>query len=43
LGGASWSRLGSDGLWADILKKHGQEITEFKPSNMGFKVHGQNI
>ena len=38
LGGASWSRLGSDGLWADILKKHGQEITEFKPSNMGFKV-----
>ena len=38
LGGASWSRLGSDGLWADILKNHGQEIIEFKPSNMGFKV-----
>ena len=38
LGGASWSRLGSDGLWADILKNHGQEVAEFKPANMGFKV-----
>jgi len=38
LGGASWSRLGSDGLWANILKKYGQEIAEFKPANMGFKV-----
>ena len=38
LGGASWSRLGSDGLWANILKQHGQEIAEFKPANMGFKV-----
>jgi len=38
LGGASWSHLGSDGLWADILKKKNVNVTNFQPSNMGFKI-----
>ena len=38
LGGASWPHLGSDGLWADILKKNNVTITNFQPSNMGFKI-----
>ncbi|MBY4894469.1 TIGR03862 family flavoprotein [Rhodobacteraceae bacterium N5(2021)] len=38
LGGASWSRLGSDGAWADILADKGVELAPFKPSNMGFTV-----
>ncbi len=32
LGGASWSRLGSDGKWAAYL-----EIAPFQPANMGFR------
>lgn len=36
LGGASWSRLGSDGAWTDILAAHGVEIEPFAPSNCGF-------
>lgn len=38
LGGASWSRLGSDGAWAPWLSEKGVELAPFKPSNMGFKV-----
>ena len=38
LGGASWPHLGSDGLWADILKKNNVTVTNFQPSNMGFKL-----
>ena len=38
MGGASWSKLGSDGKWMNILTKHGIEITAFKPSNMGFNI-----
>ena len=33
LGGASWSRLGSDGAWAEFL---GVSLAPFKPANMGF-------
>lgn len=33
-GGASWTRLGSDGAWADWLGK----VTPFRPANMGFCV-----
>lgn len=36
LGGASWSRLGSDGAWAEILAARGVEIEPFAPSNCGF-------
>ena len=38
LGGASWSRLGSDGAWTDILAGRGVEIEPFAPSNCGFTV-----
>lgn len=33
LGGASWARLGSDGLWADFLPEN---VAPFAPANMGF-------
>ena len=36
LGGASWPRLGSDGNWADILRKQGIDVTPMRPSNCGF-------
>lgn len=38
LGGASWSRLGSDGKWVSILSQKGISIAPFQPSNMGFSV-----
>ncbi|KDB04447.1 NAD(FAD)-utilizing dehydrogenase [Defluviimonas sp. 20V17] len=38
LGGASWSRLGSDGAWAPWLADRGVEIAPFAPANMGFRV-----
>lgn len=36
LGGASWSRLGSDGAWAELLAARGVVIEPFEPSNCGF-------
>lgn len=38
LGGASWSRLGSDGAWAELLAAKGLELAPFQPSNCGFEV-----
>ncbi len=38
LGGASWPKLGSDGVWADILKGEDITLAPFKPANMGFHV-----
>lgn len=38
LGGASWSRLGSDGTWTAILAARGVEIAPFRPSNVAFAV-----
>ncbi len=38
LGGASWSRLGSDGAWAPWLAEQGVGIAPFKPANVGFVV-----
>ena len=38
MGGASWSRLGSDGKWADILTGEGVELAAFTACNMGFNV-----
>ncbi len=35
-GGASWSRLGSDGAWAAYMQE--TDISPFKPANMGFTV-----
>jgi predicted flavoprotein YhiN len=41
LGGASWSKLGSNGLWADILKNHGHKIIgEFIISKKGIEGSG---
>lgn len=39
LGGASWSRLGSDGSFAPLLAARGVDLAPFKPANMGFQVH----
>ncbi|WGI22232.1 TIGR03862 family flavoprotein [Amylibacter sp. IMCC11727] len=38
LGGASWARLGSDGMWTDILAQRGIDTAPFEPSNMGITV-----
>jgi uncharacterized flavoprotein (TIGR03862 family) len=38
LGGASWPRLGSDGLWTKILAINGIKIAPLRPSNVGFAV-----
>lgn len=39
LGGASWSRLGSTGAWADILGQQGVDLTPFAPANAGIAVN----
>jgi uncharacterized flavoprotein (TIGR03862 family) len=36
LGGASWSRLGSDGAWVPLLEAHGVAIRPLRPANCGF-------
>jgi len=38
LGGASWSRLGSDAAWVPWLREKGVDIAPFRPANMGFTV-----
>lgn len=38
LGGASWSRLGSDAAWVPWLRDRGVQIAPFRPANMGFAV-----
>ncbi len=38
LGGASWSRLGSDGEWANLLKERGVGLAKFEPANAGLLV-----
>ena len=38
LGGASWSRLGSDGAWWPWLQARGVELAPLRPSNCGFDV-----
>ena len=38
LGGASWSRLGSDGAWLPWLAARGIEVAPLVPSNCGFDV-----
>lgn len=39
LGGASWSRLGSDGAWADWLAASGVALAPFAPANAGVAVN----
>jgi hypothetical protein len=38
LGGASWSRLGSDGAWVPLLAARGVAIAPLRASNCGFDV-----
>lgn len=38
LGGASWARLGSDGIWALLLAARGVELAPFAPANAGLCV-----
>ncbi|WP_421917715.1 TIGR03862 family flavoprotein [Mameliella sp.] len=38
LGGASWARLGSDGVWAGHFRQAGLQVTPFAPSNVGLSV-----
>lgn len=38
LGGASWSRLGSDAAWVPWLQARGVDVSPLQPSNCGFDV-----
>ena len=38
LGGGSWSRLGSDGRWVEILRQARVPVLPLQPSNCGFEV-----
>lgn len=38
LGGASWPRLGSDGLWAPALQAQGIDVAPLQSANCGFDV-----
>ncbi|MDV7141089.1 TIGR03862 family flavoprotein [Tropicimonas sp. TH_r6] len=38
LGGASWARLGSDGLWREALEDDGIGLDPFAPANVGLRV-----
>jgi hypothetical protein len=40
LGGASWPRLGSDGVWVPLLESRGVTLRALAPSNCGFEVAG---
>lgn len=39
LGGASWSRLGSDGRWTEVLENEGIAMAPFQPANVGLAVN----
>jgi uncharacterized flavoprotein (TIGR03862 family) len=38
LGGGSWRRLGSDGVWVALLEARGIPVEPLKPANCGFEV-----
>ncbi|MGB1130035.1 MAG: NAD(P)/FAD-dependent oxidoreductase [Haloferula sp.] len=38
LGGASWSKTGSDGRWTTLLEDHGITVTPFESANCGWEV-----
>lgn len=38
LGGASWSRLGSDGAWVPWLQARGVDVAPLAPANCGFDL-----
>ncbi|NMZ63276.1 TIGR03862 family flavoprotein [Pseudomonas oryzihabitans] len=40
LGGGSWPRLGSDGVWQALLSARGVGLRPLEPANCGFEVAG---
>ncbi|HSN17101.1 MAG TPA: TIGR03862 family flavoprotein, partial [Gammaproteobacteria bacterium] len=38
LGGGSWSRLGSDAAWVQLLAARGIQVNPLRPSNCGFET-----
>lgn len=38
LGGASWSKTGSDGTWTALFEEKGIKIVPFQPSNCAFEI-----
>ncbi|HSB95007.1 MAG TPA: TIGR03862 family flavoprotein [Spongiibacteraceae bacterium] len=38
LGGGSWSKLGSDGHWQELLEPRGVAMNTLKPANCGFDI-----
>lgn len=43
LGGASWPRLGSDGVWVDCLAAKGVTVSKLRPANSGFAVAWSDV
>jgi len=43
MGGASWPRLGSDGLWVPTLEGEGVAVAPLVPANAGFDVAWSDI
>jgi uncharacterized flavoprotein (TIGR03862 family) len=43
LGGASWPRLGSDGVWADLLASRCVATAPLRPANCGFTVAWSDV
>ncbi len=43
LGGASWPRLGSDGLWTPVLDREGVSVAPLRPANAGFDVAWSDV
>jgi uncharacterized flavoprotein (TIGR03862 family) len=41
LGGASWSKTGSDGRWLELLREKGVSVTDFQSSNAGLELKPQ--
>lgn len=39
MGGASWSKTGSTGIWFDLLKSKNIECVPFEASNAGFNIY----
>ena len=38
LGGGSWARLGSDGIWTKLLEQRGISVAALQPANCGFEI-----
>jgi uncharacterized flavoprotein (TIGR03862 family) len=43
LGGASWPRLGSDGIWVEAFASRGVAVSPLRPANMGVRVAWSDV